>query len=68
MTEQDPKQRVTFVVTFDDDRAIIARIDEIARREYLNRSDIIRRALRFFIAASPVDGTIPANEAEEVTK
>lgn len=56
------KQRVTFVITFDDDRNVIAAVDEIARREYLSRSDIIRRALRFFLANSPSEGTVQRKE------
>lgn len=57
-------KRVTFVITFDDDRAVIEKIDEIAKAEYLTRSDIIRRALRLFLTASPVNGTIQSNVLE----
>lgn len=51
-------KRVTFFITFDEDRALIERIDAFARRNDMTRSAIIRRALRLFLEASPTDRTI----------
>lgn len=64
MSDQDTaKERmVTFSVI--EEAAIIERIEEIARREDLSRSQVIRRAIRLFLSMSPVNGTIP--QAEEV--
>ena len=61
----DPDQnKVQFSVTLDRD--LVERLDEIAKREDVSRSHVIRRAVRLFLAASPVDGTAP--QVEEVTK
>lgn len=53
--------------SFVEDAAIIEAIDEIARRNDLTRSQVIRRALRLFLSLSPVHGTIQTTD-QEVTK
>lgn len=50
--------------SFVEDAAIIEAIDEIARRDDLTRSQVIRRALRLFLSLSPVHGTIQPIEHE----
>ena len=41
---------------------------EIARKEDVSRSHVIRRAVRLFLTTSPVDGTISTEATDEVVK
>lgn len=65
MSEQSPTKERMATFSFVEDSAIIEAIDEIAQRDDLTRSQIIRRALRLFLSLSPVNGTIP-QATEEV--
>lgn len=59
------KSRIRIVV--DEDPAIIARLDAIAERESLSRSDVVRRAIRRLVFSLPTgstDGIIPEVETE----
>lgn len=47
-------------INFDDDEAIVRRIDEIASNEGLSRADICRRAMRFFLASGSTNRIIPS--------
>lgn len=57
------KQRITL----DEDEKIVQRIDEIATSEGLSRSDIYRRAIRFFLASDSIHRIIPNVEAADVS-
>lgn len=55
------KQRITL----DEDATIVQRIDEIAATEGLSRSDIYRRAIRFFLSSDSINRIIPIVEPAE---
>jgi hypothetical protein len=40
-------------ITFDDDSVVLDKLDAWARREGITRADIMRRAVRFLLAAGP---------------
>lgn len=40
-------------ITFDDDSAVLGQLDAWATREGITRADIMRRAVRFLLAAGP---------------
>ena len=49
-------------ITLDEEETIVQRIDEIAASEGLARSDIYRRAVRFFLASDSINRIIPGME------
>jgi metal-responsive CopG/Arc/MetJ family transcriptional regulator len=53
-------------ISLDEDEAIVQQIDELAAREGLSRSDMYRRAVRFFLASDSMNRIIPSIETADV--
>lgn len=66
MSDQEQNKVHQFSIALDRD--LVERIDEIARKEDVSRSHVIRRAVRLFLTTSPVDGTISTEATDEVVK